>query len=467
VASSRPRDDGPASPQDPAAPAPVLEDEVLLDDVPPVDTGSADRAPVAEDGADEPWDAGWLPQWVSEAPPSGSRPAEPAPVTHFLPPRLQAALAEFHEAELAAERAAADQAAARPAARDETIPAGQALAHTAVPADTAVLPSVEPLFVEPLFVEAPPVASDQAIGAVDVLPVPAAGRWRARVLLPLAVLLVAGLLAGFMFTSTSGDRPAVAAAEHDAGGPTAAAPTSRAPAPLPQAAQPVTPLADVVPIDVPPAPPAATTPEPAAGPSRAATRPLTRAGSSTADRPAPVAPATAPVPAPAAVPRPGGAPAAGAGEEPGNVTAGPAGAGAAGPGTGGTVTGGTDASGTVGGGTGSSANPPEGTGTDTDLDGTDDGAGEDGPAPVEEDSETGTVEDDVPDGSAGCSAGGSDTGQAGGAPDAGTGELAGACPDAGAADEGSPDDVPDGTTGDGATVPVQDGGTPAPAGRRG
>ena len=235
-----------------------------------------DERPLAEEGAedvvgapeaqeqhppsagDEPWDEAWLPQWVSvpDEPAEPERDPEPAPVADEvteqpgdhtpdaeagpqeepeqevaaparrpLPPRIDAALADFRDAQLAAERAAEEQAAAQMAAWEEAIRAGEELAQRA-PSGVSEAPAVG---VRPT---SRPSSRSRSRPTVPVVRTPPAGRRRARWLLPLAVLALAAVIAGLTLPGTSdADRPAVAAAE-----PRLAHLLARCPARLPRAA---------------------------------------------------------------------------------------------------------------------------------------------------------------------------------------------------------------------------------------
>jgi hypothetical protein len=301
-------------------------------------------------------------------------PAAAAPVRRVLPPRIDAALAELREAELAAQRAAEEQAAVQMAAWEEAIRAGEELAERAVSSSRA---SDEP--------SATPSSPLHAVDDVpDVRTAPTESRRRTRVLLPLAVLLVAGLLAGFSFTTTSsGDGAEVAASERDADVSTSSPFPARIPAPRTATGQAVDPLAGVPPVLPVAEPPTETT---ASTTSRVRARATAAAGAtSPADAPArgtPTVdgPSTAPVPGPVT-----GATPTGSGPTGGTGTEGTGGTGSDGAGTGGTPTDGTSPEDTPTDGT-----PTDGTGDPGDATGepvecpTDDGTGETGADPVDE-----------------------------------------------------------------------------------
>jgi hypothetical protein len=470
VASSRPQDDRSRSGAEqpgagqsgaeqgfttppPETPATAAADPELAVEV--VVAPAVDVQPVP----DAPWDEAWLPQWVSDAdlpvlgaavaeltdgelpdePPipdaDGAQHlapatalagpvAEPAPTATVparrpLPPRIDAALAELREAELTARRAAEEQAAAQLAAWEEAIRAGDALADRA--ASTAP-PAAPP---------SPPAAP---VDVPSVRTPPTDARRRTRVLLPLAVLLVAGLLAGFSFVgSSSGDRAEVAAAERDATRSTSSSTSPRTAAPVPRAEQPVDPPAGVVPVDVLAEQSSTTTTSASAARTARATARSTTAADTTS---------------PAAVPAP-------------TVVAGPTGPVSS------TSTGGTGSDAT--GSTGTAGSGPEGTGTDgvpTDgvpTDGT--GPGGDTGIGSDKDPELCPPADDTGDAGSTGGTGGTDgagsTGGTGGTGGEDTGELAGACGD------GSGGGTPIST--DGGDPPVTAEPTPSTtlSGRRG
>ncbi|WP_156119315.1 hypothetical protein [Modestobacter caceresii] len=208
----------------------VSEAEVPELDRPAVDE-SADRVP-AEHGQIEqsasdaaPWDEAWLPQWVDAAPVAApARPAvnafpeaamapEPPPrpdLQHLVPgasAELVAALAELEEAERTAERERQAQLAAW---------AADIQAAEALPAPTDA--------------DARGTGPGGTLPAVRTPPA-AAGRRRYRVLLPAAVLVVAGVVAGFTLPGGSdGAGPSVAAVQRDADERPAPTTANRSPA---------------------------------------------------------------------------------------------------------------------------------------------------------------------------------------------------------------------------------------------
>jgi hypothetical protein len=243
-------------------PGPSAPDEQpSTDEQLPAAQGGTDEQPRPA-AADEPWDEAWLPQWThvpgesaaAELDQPDDEPIAPVapPARRPLPPRLDAALAEFRHAELAAERAAEEQAAAQLAAWEEAIRAGEALTARSEP--TAVEQAPAPVEPAPVEVEPAPVEEPAADDVQLVRTPPAPGRRRTRLLLPLAVLAVAAVLAGFTLPGSSGPgRPDVAAAEHDA---TTTSPTTSSRAPRPSAVQPPA----LQPQDLHPVLPAPTTP---------------------------------------------------------------------------------------------------------------------------------------------------------------------------------------------------------------
>jgi hypothetical protein len=236
-----------------------------------------------EQPAEEPWDAAWLPEWVSagdivELTEANEPLAEPAPtvVAEAEPEAELGAEPEVEpdpesEAELDTEpEAELDEPGP---AHDEHLPevtveepvAGEAeIEDVEVPEVEVPEPVTEWLSTAPLAAWDLPLPAEDAddaptVGSASEAPAPvrapvrapaAASRGRAKVLLPSAVLLIAALLAGFSVTGNSdGDRAAVAAVERDAD-ESAAPTTGRTPAAATRAGQPVGPLAGVVPVEV-------------------------------------------------------------------------------------------------------------------------------------------------------------------------------------------------------------------------
>ncbi|MCZ2821999.1 hypothetical protein O2V63_16785 [Modestobacter sp. VKM Ac-2977] len=212
----------------PEVEAPVVEvpalDRLAVDE-------SADRAPAEHGQIDQSpsdaaaWDEAWLPQWVDVAPvavparPSADAFPEPAmaPGPPLLPDRqhlvpgasaeLVAALAELEEAERSAERERQAQLAAWAA----DIQAAEALP---APTDAGARGTVP----------------GGALPAVRTPPT-AAGRRRYRVLLPAAVLVVAGVVAGFTLPGGSdGAGPSIAAVQRDTDERAAPTTANRSPA---------------------------------------------------------------------------------------------------------------------------------------------------------------------------------------------------------------------------------------------
>jgi hypothetical protein len=387
------RDDEPAPLPEPLAEPADLVEPVSLDESADIDTPLTDAVDEsALDAAERP-DEG---QYADPAP------ALAAPVRRPLPPRIDAALAELREAELAAQRAAEDQAAAQMAAWEEAIRAGEALAdRTASSSATPEEPTATP-------------PSAAAVEVDDVRSAPADGRRHYRVLLPLAVLLVAGLLAGFSFTAAStGDGAEVAASEREAATTSSPSPTPIRASPS-RAGLPVDPLAGVVPVGTVTEQPTETAASTTARVRVRVTAGTTAAARSTssAQAPAPGTPIVAAGPTAGPVPGADGTPSGGTGTDPAGVT-----------GSDGTATDGTPTEDTPVDGTPIDGTPTDGSGDPVDPvdcptgdDGTADTGGDTGDGSDEQ--LAGACEEDPDNG-----------GSAGSTDDGGTGQTADQTPD--------------------------------------
>ncbi|WP_369134398.1 hypothetical protein [Modestobacter sp. I12A-02662] len=217
MASRRARGDGSPTTTETVVPGPRSDDAAPAL---PATEAAADREPVTVPAPREgepadpapAWDEVWLPQWTGPAGlatedgdgPEADTTARQAPTREAL---VRAAL-EL-EAELQALRPDEDE---RTDLQDEEERAALRLAAEVLAAESAraAEPAAQP--------EQPAAEDPEPAEAVAVRTPPVAPRWRARVLVPLAVLLVAaGVGLASAVGSADPERPTVAAAEQDAG----------------------------------------------------------------------------------------------------------------------------------------------------------------------------------------------------------------------------------------------------------
>jgi hypothetical protein len=382
---------------------PVVEEAAVAEE-PAV--GEAAETPLYEGAAGQPWDEDWLPEWVGaadvaaepalDAQPAADLPSDAWPQLSEEEPPAEAQpatdVASDAWPQLSAESPAAEHVTVEPAVQPVLVEPAPAAAEPQEPGVEPDAPSLVPPSAdedaEPVATAQPaawevapseddgvlssgsgagpltsgpadrPMAIDGAAPA-EIRTPPAALRRRARVLLPLAVLVLAAVLAGFTVTrSGTGDQATVAAAERNAGTVGSAGTPSRVPATATGDGQPVDQLTGVVPVEVLAGPTAGTT-------TSSSSSPASRA---TGDTAAAVSPVDGPAPMTTVVPTDRTLV-----EAPGPEIGGPGiegirtdGTGPDTPGTEGTGTGGTGTGGTGTGGTGTGGTGSDGTGSDGD-----------------------------------------------------------------------------------------------------